>query len=146
MDRLTVTNLLTNQYKALSGDLNIPETAATLYDAAVDMALRAMGVLEADLSSFIVADSLTVDYIALVDYFTLESFLRHTPTFADIQAYTPAIAKKRSQIFTQLRALRDDAAHKAAALGYTAIATDGVDSWQLGRVNLDYLEPDTGGF
>jgi len=146
MDRSTVTTLMTTQYNAVAADLNIPEGLAAVVDGAVDMAFRAMGVAEPDLAGYVPPDNKTVDLIALVDYYTLEALLRHVPTFADITAYQPAIQKMRSQIFAQLRLTRDDAAERVALLGYSAVATNGVDLWQLDRVNLDYLEPNTEGW
>jgi hypothetical protein len=133
-------------YSAVVSDLNIPEGATALYNGAIDNALRALSYAETDIPTAIVLDAKAVDFIALTDYYTLEALLRHVPTFADITAYQPAIQKMRSQIFAQLRLTRDDAAQRLAALGYSAVSSTGQDLWQLDRVNLDYLEPNTEGW
>lgn len=146
MDRPTITTLMATRYEGVIADLNIPEGSQTALNAAIDQAFRALGVLEADLPTAACSDSQVVDLIALAVYYTLDELLNHTPTGADIQAYTPAVMKKRSQIFAQLRLLRDDAARKASALGYTTVSSTGMEGWQMARVQLDYLEPDTEGF
>lgn len=146
MDRAAVIGLITTTYQAILPDISLPEGEGAFFNGVLNNALRLMGVGEDDLETYTIDPTKVVDVLALTDYYATEGFLRKLVTAVDIQAYTPAVAKKRSQMFAQMQALRDDAANRCAQLGYPVFTSAGSNTFEAVRWTLDYLEPDYGGF
>jgi hypothetical protein len=107
------------------------------YQTVIDNSLRGMGVEEADLSAAVVEIDVE-DYLALLDYYALRRFWRILSTRADIEV--DGVPIKRSQYFAQVKELLNDAAQIVASKGLVPDAV-GSDGFEMGYINLDYLEP-----
>jgi hypothetical protein len=146
MDRTAAQNTLSEKYRELvtyAKFTNDQTTAA--YNAAIDMALRYLGVAESDLAGADVAQVDTLKYLALLDYFALDRFSTLLSVQFDVTLPGPVQAD-RSQAFKQVGTLLARAENKLASLGISIGANGGSDtSMQFGRFNLDFLEPSRAG-
>lgn len=133
MTRDTLTLYLNRQYAALA-------TAAgfTDYDLVDDATFRLFGVAEADLPTGTVDDSLTSDVFAVADYYILRAIWRSLAMKVDLRDGDESA--KYSQLFAQTKELMD-AALKQVPAKYPVEGGD----FAFGRLQLDYLEPQTYG-
>jgi len=113
-------------------------TQEATYGDAINQALRALGTLQGDLPTATVLDAQVSDSIALAEYYSLQRFARALALQVDITLDAPVESKKRSQMFTQVTALLALARADVKARGYLD------QSWELGRLSLDFIEPITG--
>ena len=110
---------------------------ATGYGTVIDAALRALEAPE-PLSSAEITGAEVVQYYALLRYFALKRFLLNLSMLVDTTI--DGVPINRSQLFRNISALLADAKEEVAALGF--IPTAG--GFELGSINLDYLEPAAG--
>lgn len=137
MNRAQSIAYLASAYPELFGAAGIATPASdTGTGYAVDDALRAYGVAEADLANEDVTSSLT-GYLALVRYHGLRRLRSALASKVDIRIGVPELEKKRSQAFKMASDLLAEAEADVAAAGYPT-ATPGL---VFGRVGLDFLEP-----
>jgi len=113
-------------------------TQEATYGDAVNQTLRALGTLQGDLPTASVLDAQVSDAIALAEYYSLQRFARALALQVDITLDAPVESKKRSQMFTQVTALLALARADVKARGYLD------QSWELGRLSLDFIEPIAG--
>ena len=145
MDRGTLAAYITAEYDALlavaypSDDpaFNL-EGPIYLVENAISNALRLLGVPEAQQALPVIADSQVGDIYALCDYYALRALARKLATFADVTIDMPKLQKMRSQIAAQATLLLQDAEAEIAQRGY------GKNAMQIGRLQLDFLEPTYG--
>lgn len=107
------------------------------YKPAIDQALRRLGASESGLATAEIADSQIPAYIALMEYYALRLFARTIATRVDYQA--TSLEADRDAVFQHVRQLMEQAAEAAEAYGYSI---DGDSAWSLGRLTLDYIEPE----
>ena len=138
MDRQTVATYLDDQYSALvvaafPGNTNPPDV---LFTSAIDAALRAQGVAESDIPTYVTDDTSATqddDTYALADYYALRLIWRQLATrVATTVGPTQHAYQQQS---SNVQALLEDARKEIAHRGY------GQDAMQLGRVQLDLYEP-----
>ncbi len=139
MDRTTATNYLSNEYAELATDAKFTtQQTSTAYSTALDMALRFLGYQESDLATADVQAPI-LSYIALMNYFTLKRFSRLLSIRFDVEI-TGALKASRSQAFAQVEKLLIDAEMECINLGFQV---GGISSFQMGRITLDFMEPDS---
>jgi len=139
VDRTTATNYLSNEYAELATDAKFTtQQTSTAYSTALDMALRFLGYQESDLATADVQAPI-LSYIALMNYFTLKRFSRLLSIRFDVEI-TGALKASRSQAFAQVEKLLIDAEMECINLGFQV---GGISSFQMGRITLDFMEPDS---
>ncbi len=141
MDRATATTYLTNEYVDLATDSKFTSgQISTAYSTAIDNSLRQLGYAETDLATADVDQTNVKKYLALLEYFTLKRFLRLYSLKFNVKAGSGAVDASRSQAFEQIRQLLGDAEADLARLG---IPLGGIQSFEMGRLTTDILEPST---
>lgn len=146
MDRAAATTYLTEEYRELAADAKFDSGQTTsAYNTAIDMSLRQLGIAEEDLSAYDVAQSDTLKYLALLNYYALVRFARLLSIRFDVKAGQGAIEASRSQAFAAIQQLKDEAAAELATFGIIVGAEAAGGFYQIGRLNLDFLEPSTAG-
>jgi hypothetical protein len=144
MDRTAALLYLQAKFSALATDAKADSQAANnAYITAIDSALIMLGVKDDDLSTADVDTTKRLPYLALLDYYTLDQFITIYALRYDVKLGQGSVEATRSQAYKQLEALRADAADKAANYGYSP-GGSGVDTFSMGRLNLDFLEPGCG--
>lgn len=141
MDRTAANAYLTEEYRELADEADFTtDQTASAYSVATDMALRQLGYAEAALSSTDVPQADVLKYIALLNYYALNRFSKLFARNNDTAAGSGAISTKDSQIFDQIMRLQ---AMAASELTSYDISVGGMQSYGMGRINLDILEPST---
>lgn len=136
MNRAQALEYLTSEYSDLYTESNLDADAMLrAYGNVIDQSLRILGYHESDLASADETEEV-VEYTALLDYFAL---LRYSKVFAvrsDVSV-SGAISASQSQAYAQVKQLLDMAQVRLSGLGISP-----TESMQVGRFNLDFLEPD----
>lgn len=141
MDRTAATAYLTEEYSDLATDAGFTSTQITAaYSTATDQALRQLGIAEADLATADI-ESDVLKYTACLNYYALLRFARLLALRFDVSLPGPVKAD-RSQAFDRVKQLMDEAADELAGLGIL-VGSASKNAFQMGRVNLDFLEPGT---
>ena len=139
MNRASALTYLTNEFADLATDSGLISGDLTAaYNTAIDNSLRQLGYVEADLSTADVAQTDITKYLALLEYFALKRFVRLLSTRVSVSLPGPASAQ-RNQAFSQVQSLLNAAREDLADMG---IDPGGASSFEFGRLNLDFLEPD----
>lgn len=137
MNRSDSVTYLSEQFGTIAAELGVTATDTTAgYKAPIDTALRLVGITETDLATAEVTANI-VTYQTALDFTTLQYLWRKASVRVDITVGTPAVSKKRSQVFAQI----GDMLKAARSAAEDAGVLDGAASWQAGRIGLDYLEP-----
>jgi hypothetical protein len=105
------------------------------------MSLRQLGYEETALATADVPQADVMKYIALINYYTLDRFVLLFSINTDLKAGSGAIDISESQIFKQVGALKMQAAAELSMYGIDVGGSGG--GYQMGRINLDFLEPST---
>ena len=141
MDRPAALSYLTSEFADLAGDAGFTtDQLNTAYSTATDMALRQLGVAETDLATTTVLQAQVMQYLALLGYYALKRFARLLSVRVAVILPGPTSAQ-RQQAFAQVNILLEAAESDLAKLGVDL----GNAMWQLGRVDLDFLEPGSQG-
>ena len=141
MDRTAATTWLTSEFAELATDAGFTtDQLNTAYSTAIDMALRQLGVAEADLATYDTTQDQVMSYLALLTYWALKRFARVLSLRVSVTLPGPTAAQ-RNQAFGQVKALLADAEADLVRLGVDL----GQSTWQMGRVDLDFLEPGSQG-
>ncbi len=142
MLRSAATTWLTEEFNELAVEINFtPQQLGDCYSTAIDMSLRQLGYTEDVLLTQDVPQTQIVGYLALLNYYALKRFARafsirfDTNIAGSLQAF-------RSQAANQIKALLDQAEIECTSLGFAV----GTPQFQLGRMELDFLEPTLGDF
>jgi hypothetical protein len=144
VDRATALNYLTNEYAELATDSALSGTPlTTAYNTAIDMSLRQLGYQETDLATTDVPQTQIIGYLALLNYYALKRFARILALRVNV-GVAGQLSASRSQAAAQVKALLDDAEKEVVALGF-AVGENAV-AFSLGRMGLDFLEPNWGEF
>jgi hypothetical protein len=143
MNRTVAASYLTTEYAELATDakFSASQTSAA-YSTAIDMSLRQLGFEESALATADVAQADTLKYIACLNYYALSRFARLLAIRFDVKAGSGAIDAARSQAFDRVNMLKAEAAQELTQYG---INVGSVESAQIGRINLDFLEPSAAG-
>ena len=110
--------------------------AVTVYIDATDSAWRQMGVAEADLPAAVLDDSNIPAIRALVSFYTLRRLWRAFSLRVDVEI-VGQVKAARSQLTKAVQQMLQAAQVEASGYGFYV----GGDSFQMGRVTLDFLEP-----
>jgi len=141
VDRTDASNYLQEEYRELAEEADFTtDQTNSAYSVATDMALRQLGYEESALSSTDVPQADVLKYIALLNYYALNRFLKVLAKERDTAAGSGAISLKDSQMFDQVSKLMGMAAREVASFG---IDIGGIGAYRMGRINLDFLEPAT---
>lgn len=141
MDRTSAVAYLTEEFAELATDAKFTSTQTTnAYDTAIDNALRKLDFAETDLATADVAQADVQKYLKLLEYFALKRFSRLLAIRFDVEAGNKAIVASRSQAFRMVEQLVEETREELAVLG---IVIGGSQTFEMGRVNLDFLEPST---
>ncbi len=139
MNRTAATAILTTEYAELVTEVKFTtQQTSDAYTFAVDMSLRQLGYTEDVLATTDVPQSQITVYLALLNYYALRRFSRLLSIRFDVQI-AGSLQALRSQAFKQVQQLLEEAEAECANLGYAVGSKSGL---QMGRVPLDYLEPD----
>lgn len=142
MDRNAATTYLLSEFQELAADAQFTdEQRSSAYSTAIDMALRQLSVQETDLPSYDVPQSQIMAYLALLTYYALKRFARLLSTRVAV-SLPDRVSAQRQQAFQQVSALLESAEQDLAKLG---VDLGGAQSWQIGRLNLDFQEPSVTG-
>jgi hypothetical protein len=142
MNRAAAKALLTQKYRELATEAEFTTQQTTdAFDAALDMSLRQLGYEETALATADVPQADVMKYIALINYYTLDRFVLLFSINTDLKAGSGAIDISESQIFKQVGALKMQAAAELSMYGIDVGGSGG--GYQMGRINLDFLEPST---
>jgi hypothetical protein len=112
-------------------------TTTAVYNGAIDNAWRQLGVLEASLQTTVLDDSNIFPVQALLSYYALQRFWRAFSLRVDVNI-AGSISATRSQLTATVKQMLQQAQVEANGYGFYV----GGDNFQMGRVTLDYLEPD----
>jgi hypothetical protein len=141
MNRASATSYLTEKYRELAAEAKFTAQQITdAYNGALDMSLRQLGYEESALATADVIQSNVLKYIACLNYYALDRFVTLFALRFDVKAGSGAIDAQRSQISNHTVALRNLAAKELTQYG---IVVGGAQSFQMGRLTLDFLEPST---
>ncbi len=139
MDRGAASNYLVEEYRELADEADFTSDQTTsAYSVAMDMSLRQLGYEESALSTADVPQADVLKYIALLNYYALNRFLKIFAKERDTAAGSGALNIKDSQMFDQVSKLMGLAAQEVASFG---IDIGGIGAYKMGRINLDFLEP-----
>ncbi len=142
MDRAAATTYLTTEYQELVADAGLSnQQVSDAYNLALDIALRQLGVGEADLPTWDVPDSQVLAYLALAGYYTLRRFVRLLSVRVSVTV-AGSLSAARNQAATACKAILDDLKAECAARGYPI----DVEQATMGYLNLDFQEPSWVGF
>jgi hypothetical protein len=143
MNRAAALAYLQQEYRELMVDAKLSEQQMTdAENVAIDNSLRYLQVPESELSTAEVEQSNVLPFLALLGFFLLKRIARILAIRFDVEAGNGAINAKRSQAFRQIQHLIDEARAEVASLG---IVIGETDAFQMGRLNLDFLEPSLAG-
>jgi hypothetical protein len=132
---------LTEEYRELADEAGFTtDQTNSAYSVATDMALRQLGYEETALSTADVPQADVLKYLALLNYYALNRFLKIFAKERDTAAGSGAINIKDSQMFDQVSKLMGLAAQEVAAYN---ISVGGAQSYGMGYINLDFLAPST---
>lgn len=141
MDRISAKAYLTSEFAELATDAKFDNwQISQAYDTAIDNSLRKLNFAETDLPSANVAQADIQKFIKLLEYFALKRFSRLLSLRFDVEAGNKSIVATRSQAFQHVERLIQEAVGELAVLG---IIVGGSSYFELGRINLDFLEPKT---
>lgn len=139
MDRTSAMAYLTSEFAELATDAKFDSNqTSTAYNTAIDNALRKLSFAETDLSTADVVQADVQKYLKLLEFFALKRFSRLLSLRFDAKAGNGALDATRSQAFAHVERLIDDTRGELAQLG---IIIGGSNFFEMGRVNLDFLEP-----
>lgn len=137
MNRSAAATYLSNEYITLCTEVGFDTTIySPIYSTAIDMALRQLGFAEADLATADVGQSDVLNYLALLNYYTLRRFARDLAIRVDVNI-AGSVQAARSQAAKQVQVLLADAKAEVEALGFSISKP----AMAAGRLTLDYLEP-----
>jgi hypothetical protein len=129
-----------DEYASLATEAEVTHNdTSSGFKSAIDNALRALGYTQSQLQTAEVEEADEGDYIALLRLHALKRISTPLALYADVRSDAPGQEKKKSQIFAQVQKLLAQSQKEVDDLG---LGTGG--GFQLGRINLDYLEPDEG--
>ncbi len=109
---------------------------ASGYKLPIDATMRRVGVLEANLATGTVADTLNEAAYAVAEYHALRRFRFLIATRID---YPAEKMMARTQLFSQIDALLKEAADRASTFGYGVVTASDYGLFTLG---LDIYEPE----
>lgn len=138
MERADALTYLQNQFAGLAyvtGQATTDTPAG--YGPAIDQALRALGYTSDQLATADVADTSTVDYLALADYYALVRFSRALVVSVDEERQTGSGRRSRENLAGKVTALLEESRKALGDLGYLGA------TWESGALSLDFLEPST---
>lgn len=142
ISRTAAAAYLSSQFSALAGEVGQTATddSATGYGPDVDNALRVLGVAEADLAAYAVAEADRTKYFVLLDAFAARRFCNQLAYSINV-SLGPQSESGASTAAQRVCELADAYARSAAELG---VPIDGVDAdaWQVGTLTADWQEPD----
>lgn len=139
MDRTSAMNYLLEEFQELAVDAKFTSQQITnAYNTAIDNSLRKLSFAETDLATADVAQADVQKYIKLLEFFALKRFSRLLSLRFDAKAGNGAVDATRSQAFAHVERLLDDTRGELAQLG---IIIGGSNFFEMGRVQLDFLEP-----
>jgi hypothetical protein len=142
MNRAAAATYLTSEYAELATDAKFTSAqTTTAYNTAIDMSLRQCGFQESDLATADVAQADTLKFLACLNYYALKRFSAVYAIRFDVKAGSGAIDAERSQAFKNL--FERMLANAAAELAQYGVNVGGAQAFELGRINLDFLEPST---
>lgn len=134
--RADLATYLDGQFSALAtAALPGPLPPVVLYGAAIDQTLRTMGTAQADLPTATFLDAQASDAIVLAEYYSLVGIERAMALNVDQSLGAGLASEKTGQLFTNVHALVVQARADVVARGYLD------QSWEMGRLSLDFLEP-----
>lgn len=137
MDRAAALTYLNEQWPGLQAALGVLATdAAGGWKAAIDGALRALGTATADLVTATVAVADEAKFVALLDYFGARRLVAEAVTKVDVSVADVGLSKRYSQMREGLESLL---AGYQATLSLYGVGP--IQQMQMGRMNLDFLEP-----
>jgi hypothetical protein len=146
MNRTAASAYLTTEFAEIATDAQLDAAAlAIAYSTVIDMALRKLGYVEADLATANVGQESLGAYIALLDYYALNRFAAKLYSVRVDATVNNAISASRSQAYKALSSAVDKAAAYCASLGYPVDAAGQAQTMEVGRFNLDFQEPCTTG-
>jgi hypothetical protein len=141
LDRTTAVNYLTEEFAELATDAKFTSQQTTnAYSTAIDNSLRKLGFAETDLPTAVVVQADTQKFLKLLEFFSLKRFSRLLSLRFDVEAGNKAISATRSQAFSHVERLVDEARAELAVLG---VIVGGGSFFEMGRVELDFNEPKT---
>lgn len=141
MDRAAATAWLTGEFADLAADASFTSfQTAQAYSVAIDMSLRQLGVVETDLATYDCTQAQVMPFLALLNYYALKRFARLFSIRVAVALPGPTSAQ-RQQAFAQVNVLLEAAEEDLVKLGVDI----GNSTWQMGRVDLDFLEPGSQG-
>lgn len=107
------------------------------YGADIDNALRDLETTEANIPTATVDEADRRDYFTLAEYYSARRMWLRISAKANSRLGPASVDYKN--VIEAIKAIMEDAAGRAASLGYT-VSTEA--SWALVRLNLDYIEPE----
>lgn len=139
MDRTSAMAYLTEEFAELATDAKFTSQQTTnAYNTAIDNSLRKLNFAETDLPTADVDQTDIQKYLKLLEFFALKRFSRLLSLRFDAKAGNGAVDATRSQAFAHVERLLDDTRGELAQLG---IIIGGSNFFEMGRVQLDFLEP-----
>src|SRR2546421_1456345 len=139
MDRVSAKAYLTSEFAELATNAKFDANATSqAYDTAINNALRKLNFAETDLPTAVVVQADTQKYIKLLEFFALKRFSRLLSLRFDVEAGNKAVVAQRSQAFSHVERLVDEARGELAVLG---VIVGGGSFFEMGRVELDFNEP-----
>jgi hypothetical protein len=140
VNRTSAKSYLTSEFAELAVDAEFTTSQTdTAYSTAIDNSLRKLGFVEEDLPTADVSQADIQKYLKLLEYFVLKRFARFYAKDYDAKAST--VDAKRSQAFNMIEQLIAETRSELAVLGM--IVGGGSDTFEMGRITLDFLEPST---
>jgi len=136
MNRDEALGYLAGQFSDIANlvGLNQSDTPAD-YGLVIDQSLRQLGYAETSLAT--ANETVRVlDYLALLDYYALKRFLR--PLSLEYDYSIDGESHKRSSLYANVEKQMLEAKEQLGSLGYQI---DVANSFELGRMNFDFLEP-----
>jgi hypothetical protein len=139
MNRMDALTYLKEEYSELATEASYDaDTCVRFYSRAIDRALRDLGFREDEIAVATLEHGSDITALcALLDYYALERYCRVFATRTDVSV-SGAVSASQSQTFKQVAQLRDTAAARLLQLGLGP-----TEEFSLGRMTLDFLEPDT---
>lgn len=137
MNRSEAMDYLTDAHLEIATEAGFDENRTLIaYKTVIDHALRLLDYTEGELSSADTTSAETPAYLAALDYYALSRFARVFAIRTDTSV-SGALSVSQSQAFTQVSQLVEDARQRLVSLGVDPAG----ESMQIGRINLDFLEP-----
>lgn len=142
MNRVEALAYLDEEYRELAVESEMVEgDRLRAYHAVIDQSLRHLDFDEADIPTATVDASDTIVFLALLDYFVLRRYTRIFSLRINVSV-GGAITAAQSMTFAQVKQLCDEAMRKLSDLGISFP----ISPIQVGRFNIDILEPTLGEF